>query len=117
MKFAVATDDGETLRFGHFGDAKRYMIYEYKDGEFVFLTERENPYTDEKLGIEKHDDARKAGLIKDLLQDVDVFVGHSMGRQNRERLRKQGKKMVPLLKKNITIEEALKLSLSKIENP
>ena len=116
MKFAVATDDGKTLRFGHFGDAEKYMIYEYKDGSFAFLEERENPYTDEKLGIDKHDDARKAGLIKELLKDVDVLVGHSMGRQNRERLKKQGKKMIPLLKKNISIEEALKLALDRLSD-
>ena len=116
MKFAVATDDGKTLRFGHFGDAEKYMIYEYKDSNFVFLEERENPYTDEKLGINRHDDEKKAGLIKELLRDVDVLVGHSMGRRNRERLKKQGKKMIPLLKKNISIEEALKLALEKLHD-
>lgn len=116
MKFAVATDDGKTLRFGHFGDAEKYHIYEYKNGEFVFLEERENPYTDEKLGINKHDDEKKAALVKELLRDVDVFVGHSMGRRNRERLEKMGKKMLPLLKKDISIKEALLLALEKLGN-
>ncbi len=116
MKFAVATDDGKNLRFGHFGDAEKYAIFEYENGEFTFLEMRDNPYTDEKLGIDRHDDERKAGLIKNLLSDVDVLVGHSMGRQNRERLKKQGKKMIPLLKKNISIEEALRLALDRLND-
>ncbi len=115
MKFAVATDDGKALRFGHFGDAEKYRIYEYRNGEFIFVEERENPYTDEKLGIKKHNDEGKAGLVKELLDDVDVFVGHSMGKQNRERLERKGKKMIPLLKKNISVEEALIIALVRLK--
>lgn len=114
MKIAVATDDGKMLRFGHFGDAKKYMIYSYRDGVLVFEEERENPYLEIEGDDHNHNDEKKSRLIRNFLSDVEVFVGHSMGVRNRERLEKQGIKMVPLLKKGITVEEALHLALSKI---
>ncbi len=108
MRIAVATDDGKTVRFGHFGDAEMYYIYDYENGEFRFVEKRINDYTDEKLGIEEHNNPEKARLIKELLSDCQVFVGHSMGSKNRELLQRKGIKMIPLYKKNVPIEEALK---------
>ena len=90
MRIAVATDDGATVRRGHFGDALRYAIYE--DGRLLEL--RENPYTDEKLDITEHNDPRKAALIGQLLADCQVLVGSSHGRKNAERLRARGMRFV-----------------------
>ncbi len=113
MKIAVATDDCKVVRFGHFGDAEMYEIFEYEDGDFKLVKTMENPYTDEKLGITDHNDPRKAALIHDLLKDCDVFVGHSMGMRNRKLLEEKGILMVALKKKNVPIEEALKIALEE----
>ncbi len=115
MRIAVATDDGKTVRFGHFGDAEMYYIYDYKDGEFHFVEKRINDYTDEKLGIDEHNNPEKAKLIKHLLSDCQVFIGHSMGMQNRKLLEKKSIKMFPLMKKNVPIEKALEMVKSELE--
>ncbi len=115
MRIAVATDDGKTVRFGHFGDAEMYYIFDYEDGVFKFVEKRINEYTDEKLGIEEHNNPEKAKLIKNLLSDCQVFVGHSMGLQNRKLLEKRGIKMIPLYKKGVSIEDALKKVMDEIE--
>ncbi len=31
VRIAVATDDGETVRFGHFGDAEYFYIYKLEN--------------------------------------------------------------------------------------
>ncbi len=114
MRIAVATDDGKVVRFGHFGDAEMYHIYDYDGAEFKLVEVRENPYTDEKLGITNHNDPRKAGLIHTLLSDCQVFIGHSMGMKNRKLLEEKGIRMIALKKKGVPIEEALKLAVSQV---
>ena len=106
MRIAIATDDKKTVRRGHFGDAEFYAIY---DGE-NFVEFRENPYTDEKLGITKHDDPRKAKLIAEFLADCQVLVGSSHGRKNIERVKQTGKRFVKV-PWGTPIEEALKKAL------
>ncbi len=115
MRIAVATDDGKTVRFGHFGDAEMYFIFDYENGEFKFVEKRINDYTDEKLGIEEHNNPEKAKLIKNLLSDCQVFIGHSMGLQNRKLLEKRGIKMIPLYKRGVLIEDALKMVKDEVE--
>lgn len=113
MRIAVATDDGKVIRFGHFGDAEMYYIYDFDGKEFKLIEVKENPYTDEKLGITEHNDPRKARIIYDFLKDCDVFVGHSMGMRNRKILEEMGILMVALKRKNVPIENALKIAVEK----
>jgi len=114
LRIAVATDDGKTMRFGHFGDALEYHIFDYEDGRLTFVETRKNLLTDEALGIEEHDNPMKARMMREQLSDCDVFVGHSMGLKNRRKLEEMGVKMIPLVKKGLSIEEALKRALEKL---
>ncbi len=113
MRIAVATDDGKVVRFGHFGDAEMYYIYEFDGQDFKLVEKKENPYTDEKLGITEHNDPRKAKIIYEFLKDCQVFLGHSMGMRNRKILEEKGILMVALKKKGVPIEDGLKIAVEK----
>ncbi len=105
---AIATDDGKTVRRGHFGDAASYMIY---DEHGKLIEERRNPYTDEALGIKAHDVPEKAKLIDQLLSDCTVLVGSAHGKKNMQRLEAVGKRFVKV-PPGTPIQDALKEALS-----
>lgn len=73
MKIAVGTDDKKTIRRGHFGDNRYYLIYEILNGEIYAEELKENPYA---LG--KQHEHGQAKNIMDLLHDCQLFMGKSM---------------------------------------
>ena len=115
MKVAVATDDKKTIRRGHFGDAEVYVIFTVENGEIVNREERENPYTDEKLGITEHNLPHKARLILEFLKDCDVFIGRAMGHKNRKILEEKGIK-VYLTQSGKNAEEAVREYLKGVQS-
>lgn len=86
-KIACATDDGKNFISRHFGDAEKYLIYEYDEekGKFIFLEEVENrPFK------EAHDgDPKKASFISSILapKGVNILMNKAMG-PNIVRMRK-----------------------------
>ncbi len=89
MKIAVASDDKVTVRKGHFGEARYYLVFE-ADGDKILTEEvRENPYFGDE---HEHQRAKK---ILPLVQDCDVLIGRSMGRHSVPNLVAKGK--TPLL--------------------
>ena len=105
---AIATDDGESVRFGHFGDAERYLIYNIDSaGNSHFVETRENRYTDARLGLQQHNQPEKAKMMVQFLRDCRVFVGHSMGNKNKRILEKNGVLPLALQQRNIPVAEAL----------
>lgn len=90
MRIAIATDDLKTVRKGHFGDAEYFVIFEVIEGKLKLVEKRENPYTDEKLGIKEHENPEKAKMIAEFLKDCKVFIAHAMGRKNRKILEERG---------------------------
>jgi len=89
MKIAVASDNKVTVRKGHFGEARYYLVFE-ADGDKILTEEvRENPYFGDE---HEHQRAKK---ILPLVQDCDVLIGRSMGRHSVPNLVAKGK--TPLL--------------------
>ena len=106
MRIAIATDDGKVVRKGHFGDARVFVVYE---GEKL-VELRDNPYTDEALGIKQHDVPEKAKLIDQLLSDCQILVGAAHGKKNMQRLEQVGKRFVRVAP-GTPVEKALKEAL------
>lgn len=79
MKIAVATTEDGKLFKGHFGSAPNYFIYNER-GEFI--EKIENPHDPKKTKVH-HDNPK---LIKDLLSDVEVFIGKRFGEQSKQKL-------------------------------
>ena len=100
---ACATDDGERLINRHFGDAKRYDLYELREEGVVFLRTIENTVPEER----EHGDAEKASNIGGLLRPagVQVLVSGQFG-QNLKRVRR---KFVPVIMRVFPMETALNL--------
>ncbi len=108
MIIACATDDEEKFINKHFGDARKYMIYNINDeGNIKFIKRIINTVDEEE---EVHADPEKAKGIKDLLQaeDVQVLLSKKFG-SNIIRVRKH---FVPVVVKDERVEEGL-VKLSK----
>ncbi len=104
MKIAVASDDKVTVRKGHFGEARYYLIFE-ADGDKILTEEvRENPYFGDE---HEHQRAKK---ILPLVQDCDVLIGRSMGRHSVPNLVAKGK--TPLLTLLDGVTESVEAYLS-----
>ncbi len=84
MRIAVASDDGVTVREGHFGAALGYEIFELSGGGIRHV-ERRGPVE----GKEGHG-PQEALAVLDHLRDCRVFVGRSMGRRSRDLLLERG---------------------------
>jgi len=104
VRIAVATDDGETVRCGHFGDAEYFYIYKLENGPLL-LKKRKNLVKDME---EEHNSPEKARKVLKLLEDCGILVAHSMGLKGREFLENDNKRPYLLKRKNVKIEEALR---------
>ncbi len=107
---AIATDDGETVKLGHFGDAEKYLLYKYDSGkrEFVKIGEVVNIVKEEEEE-HHHNDPRKARKILELLQPwgCKYFVSTAMGPRSKKFLEENG--IVPVfVRPRTSIEDALK---------
>lgn len=102
MKIAVASDDKVTVRKGHFGEAKYYVVFDVEDDRILAEEVREN-----SLAPHGH---QRAGNILPLLKDCGVLIGRSMGRRSVPRLIDEGK--TPLLSRVEGVSEAVDAYLS-----
>ncbi len=114
---AIATDDGKTVKLGHFGDARKYLLYKYdeKEGKIVKIGEVENTVREEEEE-HQHNDPRKARKILGLLKpwSCKYFVSTAMGPRSREFLETRG--IIPVfVKPYTTINDAVKYVLELIK--
>lgn len=100
---ACATDDGKRLINRHFGDAKRYDLYELKETTAHFIQSIDNSVPEEQ----QHADPEKAQNIGGLLKPagVQVLVSGQFG-PNIKRVRK---KFVPVIIREFEISKALEM--------
>lgn len=70
IRFAFASDDGDRLIDRHFGDAKRYELYDIDEGGSVFAGTVVNTVEEEDPNA--HADPAKAGGIVALLRKEGV---------------------------------------------
>ncbi|GBD93031.1 dinitrogenase iron-molybdenum cofactor [bacterium BMS3Abin05] len=76
MKIAVGSDDKKTIRKGHFGESRFYLVFEVLNGEMKTEELRENP---RNLEQNHHGEAHD---IVELLSDCGIFMGRSMGKKS-----------------------------------
>ena len=79
MKIAIGTDDGKTIRKGHFGSSRYYRIIEILNGEITGKELRGNPHVETENTTGHHGQARQ---IIDLLKDCSLYIAGSMGKKS-----------------------------------
>jgi predicted Fe-Mo cluster-binding NifX family protein len=79
---AVAVNKNEKMWAGHFGIAPYYYVY---DKNKNLLEKRVNPHASSH-SHHSHDDDNQPKMIKEILQDCNVFIGKRMGEQNKQKL-------------------------------
>lgn len=109
MIIACATDDGKNFVKRHFGDAKKYLIYELKNGRFALTETILNTTEEEKM----HADPKKAKGIVNLLVEKDVNVG--LTKVFGPNIKRVKKHFVPVLVSVDSIEEGLSKVLKSSE--
>jgi hypothetical protein len=82
MKIAIGTDDGKTIRKGHFGSSRYYRIVEILNGEITGSELRGNPNVEAENATGHHGQAEK---IIDLLKDCSLYIAGSMGKKSWEK--------------------------------
>lgn len=113
---AVPTDDGETVKLGHFGDARLYHFYQWTGSGWKLARRVENPYAGEHHHEEEgehhhshghgHGHGGKRKRILQLIRDCNVVVSVAFGPRGKEAMEQAGKKVVMVPPKT-TIAEAL----------
>ncbi len=105
---SVPTDDGETVKLGHFGDAKYYYHYvKEANGEWSLRRIVENPYT----GQHEHGDeeeSTKRPRIYELNKECTCIVAAAFGPGGQQFMEKRGLRVVKV-KPRTTIKEALRI--------
>lgn len=79
MKVAIGTDDGKTIRKGHFGSSRYYRVIEILNGEIAGMELRANPHVESENANGHHGEA---GKVLDLLKDCSLFIAGSMGKKS-----------------------------------
>ena len=100
--FAFATDNKKDFSDEHFGSAKYYLIYGYKDNKLNFAKEITNITPEE----ETHGDPNKADSVGKLMKsnNVKILVAKAMG-PNIIRMRRT---FVPVISRIKSIKETIK---------
>ena len=125
---AVPTDDGETVKLGHFGDARLYHFYQWTGNGWKPIRKVENPYAgehhhDDEHGHHEnhHGHSGKRRRILELIRDCNVVISVAFGPGGKQAMEKAGKKVVTVHPRT-TITEALNkaaqtLGLKPTDNP
>ena len=102
MKIAVGTDDLSTIRSGHFGESRYYIVFVLENGQIKSQEIKKNPFILKEASEHAHGQAKN---IMKLLNDCDVFLARSMGMHSIPKLIQKGKK--PVITKINSIDEAI----------
>ncbi|ANQ54150.1 dinitrogenase iron-molybdenum cofactor biosynthesis protein [Thermosipho affectus] len=100
MLVAIGTADGKTMNPEHFGHSNTYLIYEFDGTNFIKKEERKNPYAETHLHA-------KVDEILEFLGDCKVWVGISMGKSSKKRLKELG--YIPITVDTPEVSKALEL--------
>jgi len=79
MKIAIGTDDKKTIRKGHFGESRYYLIIEILNAQIVGKELRENPYLEPGKVKKSHGQSEQ---IISFLHDCSLFMARSMGKKS-----------------------------------
>jgi predicted Fe-Mo cluster-binding NifX family protein len=87
MKIAVGTDDKRTIRKGHFGESRYYLIIDILNAQIVAKDLRNNPYFEGEKARAHHGQAER--IIK-LLGDCTLFMAISFGKKSVQEISSRG---------------------------
>lgn len=110
MIIACATNNGQTFVDSHFGDAKKYDLYEMTEEGVHFLESVYN-HTEEEEGV--HADPKKAKGIVSLLKQHDVQIGVS--RFFGPNIKRVAKHFLPIIIPEKNLKDGLSLILNHYE--
>jgi predicted Fe-Mo cluster-binding NifX family protein len=81
MRFAFAVNQSNNFELKHFGDADKYLIYEFMNGEFKLILEEINN-TKSIIEEANHGSKEKGNSIIRLLRDhkVSILVSRQFGK-------------------------------------
>ncbi len=113
---SIASDDGETVKLGHFGDARWYLHYVYEDGGWRLVRRVENPYRGEhehhhhRHGGEGEEEEHggKREKIYMLNRECDAIVATAFGPGGGEYMERRGLRVFRV-KPRTRVEEALRM--------
>ncbi len=103
MKIAIGSDDLKTIRRGHFGESKYFMVFDIRNGKRVAEEVRENPFL-VKSDADGHHHGEAKNIMK-FLNDCHIFIARSMGMHSIPKLVQKG--VQPLITKIRDIEQVL----------
>jgi len=109
---AIATDDGQRVKIGHFGDARYYLHYVREEDGWRLIRRVENPYAGHEHhhhghhGGHRHE--RKRRRILELNHDCTHLVATAFGPGGKEFMESQGLRVV-IVKPGTTVGEALSI--------
>lgn len=72
IRFAFAVNQQNAFEPQNFGNADKFLIYEWNNNEFLFLKEETNYF--KKLDEDQNGSVRKGTAIVDLLKSLDIKV-------------------------------------------
>lgn len=115
IKVAIATSDGLNIDL-HFGQAKSFLLYEFKDGKFELSEKREVPVDDSAVVALRHCGGSGGGCgggaasgplapAVELLLDCRAVVAAQIGQGMRRQLERNA---ISVFDIEIPVEDALK---------
>ena len=115
IKVAIATSDGLNIDL-HFGQAKSFLLYEFKDGKFELSEKREVPVDDSAVVAPRHCSGSGGGCgggaasgplapAVELLLDCRAVVAAQIGQGMRRQLERNA---ISVFDIEIPVEDALK---------
>lgn len=106
IRFAFAVNQINNFEAKHFGDADKYLIYEFHANEFIFQSEQINVFKslDETI---IHGSKEKGASIINLLQEngVNVLVSKQFGRN----IKMVNKHFIPVIIRNDSPADVLSI--------
>jgi predicted Fe-Mo cluster-binding NifX family protein len=104
LRFALAVNAQHLFESRHFGDAEKFLLYDYREGEMAFCKELTNPAKDSHHSF-AHGSEEKAGLLTELFtsEKVDVLVSKKFGGN----LKRVNRHFIPVIITQDSLEDAL----------
>ncbi len=112
IKFAFAVNHSDVFEAKHFGDADKYLMYEYADDDLKFVSEQIN--TVKTLDEEPHHGSGKKGnAIINLLKENEVKV--LVSRQFGKNIKMVNQHFIPVIISSDTVENTLAVLIKHIK--
>ena len=97
MKIAITSSDGQNVD-QHFGKNKKFYVYDFKEGNIIFIEKRETECY--SIGSKEHKfDAERFNKVFNLIKDCELIYTAKIGKIPFEKFKERGVKVVSYLGK------------------